>query len=167
MSAPLGGKFIAGKLKVSPQLYHKWMLPTGVAHDGRVNPPERVKQITQVTGDPQLVQWLCEQAGGYFVANAAPASLPAGLLPAENQTVREFGDLIAVVSVSAGDNCITAAEAADIRARWEQLKSVTEGFVRDCERGHFLNRQSPVAGAPAKSISVKVSPAAPRPSARL
>jgi hypothetical protein len=38
---------------------------------------------------------------------------------------------------SAHDNQITAAEAKAIRARWEELKSVTEEFVRECEEGNF------------------------------
>ena len=32
---------------------------------------------------------------------------------------------------------ITAAESKQIRARWEELKSVTEGFVACCEEGNF------------------------------
>ena len=30
-----------------------------------------------------------------------------------------------------------AKEAEQIRARWEELKSVTEGFVACCEEGNF------------------------------
>jgi hypothetical protein len=41
------------------------------------------------------------------------------------------------VAAAAADNQITAAEAEQIRARWEELKSVTERFVRCCEEGDF------------------------------
>jgi len=39
--------------------------------------------------------------------------------------------------VTAADNQITPKEAKQIRARWEELKSVTEGFVACCEEGNF------------------------------
>ena len=42
-----------------------------------------------------------------------------------------------MVANAAADNQITKAEAAEIRARWEELKSVTEGFVECCESGNF------------------------------
>ena len=63
----LGIKYLAAELKVSPKLFQKWTQPVGPAHDGRVNPAERVLQITQITGNPRLLEWLCEQAGGRFV----------------------------------------------------------------------------------------------------
>jgi hypothetical protein len=42
-----------------------------------------------------------------------------------------------VIAAAATDNTITQREAKDIRGRWEELKSVTEGFVRCCEAGNF------------------------------
>ena len=38
---------------------------------------------------------------------------------------------------AAADNLISKAEARRIRDRWEELKTVTEGFVRCCEEGNF------------------------------
>jgi hypothetical protein len=34
-------------------------------------------------------------------------------------------------------NDVSYAEAKQIRARWEELKTVTEGFVAGCEEGNF------------------------------
>jgi hypothetical protein len=51
--------------------------------------------------------------------------------------VEEFADMLAVIARAATDNTITKEEAGDIRGRWEELKSVTEGFVRCCEAGNF------------------------------
>ena len=51
--------------------------------------------------------------------------------------VQEFADLLSVVALAATDNHITPPEARTIRARWEELKSVTEGFVHCCENGNF------------------------------
>jgi hypothetical protein len=59
------------------------------------------------------------------------------LIPATNEIVQEFADLLAVIATAAADNQITTAEAKDIRGRWEELKSVTEGFVACCENGNF------------------------------
>ena len=70
---------------------------------------------------------------------------PHLLNPATNQIVREFADLLAVVARAAADNKITRPEAAQIRARWEELKSVTEGFVAGCEEGNFNALKSPAA----------------------
>ncbi len=62
---------------------------------------------------------------------------PGYLIPATNQILQEFAELLHVVANAAADNQITNAEATDIRARWEELKSVTEGFVECCESGNF------------------------------
>jgi hypothetical protein len=76
-------------------------------------------------------------------------ALPARrrLLHATNQIVQEFADLLQVIAAAAADNQITAAESKQIRARWEELKSVTEGFVACCEEGNFsqLKKQAGAA----------------------
>ena len=45
--------------------------------------------------------------------------------------------MLAEIAAAAADNHISSAEAKAIRARWEELKSVTECFVRCCEAGTF------------------------------
>jgi hypothetical protein len=60
------------------------------------------------------------------------------LIPATNEIVQEFADLLAVIATAAADNQITQKESKQIRARWEELKSVTETFVACCEEGNFL-----------------------------
>ena len=62
---------------------------------------------------------------------------PSYLIPATNEIVQEFADLLAVVAAAAADNQITQKESQQIRARWEELKSVTETFVACCEEGNF------------------------------
>ena len=64
-------------------------------------------------------------------------SHPDFLIPATNEIVQEFADLLAVVAQAAADNRISPAESRKIRARWEELKSVTETFVHCCEQGNF------------------------------
>ena len=51
--------------------------------------------------------------------------------------MQEFADLLAVIATAAADNHITQKEAQTIRARWEELKTVTETFVACCEEGNF------------------------------
>jgi hypothetical protein len=60
---------------------------------------------------------------------------PSYLIPATNQIVQEFADLLAVIATAAADSQISPKESEQIRARWEELKSVTEGFVACCEQG--------------------------------
>jgi hypothetical protein len=45
--------------------------------------------------------------------------------------------MLSVIANAAVDNDITESEAERIRSRWEDLKSVTESFVRGCEEGNF------------------------------
>jgi hypothetical protein len=54
-----------------------------------------------------------------------------------NSVVQEFADLLSVMAAASQDGQITSTEARSIRARWEQLKSVTEDFVHCCESGNF------------------------------
>jgi hypothetical protein len=84
------------------------------------------------------VQWLCQRAGGFFVKNPKTHHPhPDFLIPATNEIVQEFADLLAVVAAAASDNKITPDESRRIRARWEELKTVTETFVACCEEGNF------------------------------
>ena len=57
------------------------------------------------------------------------------MIPATNKIVQEFADLLGVISASVADGKVTNEEVERIRDRWEQLKSVTEGFVRAAEEG--------------------------------
>jgi len=45
--------------------------------------------------------------------------------------------MLATIAISSADSVITQDEAKKIRERWEELKSVTEGFVRASEEGAF------------------------------
>jgi len=131
-------KQIAADLGLSLSLIYKWAEPAEAAGSGVVNPLDRIEALVRSTNDCRILQWLCQRAGGFFIKN--PKALwphPLFLIPATNQIVQEFADLLAVVAKAADDNQITHAEATSIRARWEELKSATEGFVRCCEEGNF------------------------------
>jgi hypothetical protein len=135
-------KEISADLELSTSMVYKWAQPAANA-GGIENPLDRVEALIQSTGDERIVQWICQRAGGFFIRNPKNAPHPHYLIPATNQIVQEFADLLAVVATTAADNKITSVESEQIRARWEELKSVTEGFVAACESGNFdaLRRQ--------------------------
>ncbi|HTX65656.1 MAG TPA: phage regulatory CII family protein [Opitutaceae bacterium] len=129
-------KQIAAELGLSLSLIYKWAEPAADG-SGAASPLDRLGQLLQITGDRRLAQWVCERAGGFFIHNPRAQTHALHLIPATNSIVQEFADMLAVIAAAATDNTITAAEAKEIRRRWEELKSVTEEFVRCCEAGNF------------------------------
>jgi transposase len=131
-------KQVASDLGLSLSMIYKWAEPDDGTGSGATNPLDRAEALVKSTGDVRIVQWLCERSGGFFIKN--PKSnwgQPEFLIPATNQIVQEFADLLAVIATAANDNHVSPEEAKKIRQRWEELKSVTEGFVRCCEEGNF------------------------------
>jgi len=125
---------------LSLSMIYKCAEPAGVsAGSGSTNPLDRIDALLRCTSDRRLVQWICQRAGGFFILNPKTNKPhPSYLIPATNEIVQEFADLLAVIASAAADNQITTKESQDIRARWEELKSVTESFVACCEEGNFL-----------------------------
>jgi hypothetical protein len=127
---------VAQAAGVSESTVYKWAQPKE-AGSGVGNPLDRVEMLLQCTGDQRIARWICERAGGFFIQNPKNLPNPHYLIPATNQIVQEFADLLHVIAKAAHDNEVTTGEAKQIRARWEELKSVTEGFVTCCEKGNF------------------------------
>ena len=132
-------KQVSAELGLSLSMIYKWAEPGDpTAGSGSTNPLDRIDALIRCTNDRHLVQWICERAGGFFIQNPKTTHPhPAYLIPATNEIVQEFADLLAVVAAAAHDNQITQKEAKQIRGRWEELKSVTETFVACCEQGNF------------------------------
>jgi hypothetical protein len=131
-------KQIAADLGLSLSMIYKWAEEDEHDGSGVTNPLDRIEALMKSTNDRRLIQWICERGGGFFILNPKKNNPhPAFLIPATNEIVQEFADLLAVIAVAAGDNHISTKEAKDIRARWEELKSVTEEFVACCEEGNF------------------------------
>lgn len=130
-------KQIAAELGLSLSMIYKWAEPDDTG-SGAANPLDRIESLIRCTNDRRMVQWICQRAGGFFISNPKTNNPhPSFLIPATNEIVQEFADLLAVIATAAADNQITPKEAATIRERWEELKSVTEGFVACCEEGNF------------------------------
>lgn len=131
-------KQIAADMNLSLSLIYKWAEPPeDDSGSGASSPLDRVGQLIRITGDVRVAQWVCERAEGFYIRN--PHNLPPGqpLIPLTNDIVQEFADMLATIASSSADSVITKEEARNIRRRWEDLKSVTEGFVKAAETGHF------------------------------
>lgn len=133
-----GAKKVAADMGLSLSMIYKWTEPSSDMGSGAANPLDRLEALLRSTQDTRLVQWICQRAGGFFIKNPHLSQPhPYQLIPATNEIVQEFADLLAVIAQATLDNKITRPEAQDIRARWEELKSVTEGFVCCSEAGNF------------------------------
>jgi len=137
-------KEIAGDLGLSASMIYKWGEPN-TAGSGINNPLDRIEALLKSTGDHRLVQWICQRAGGFFILNPKDTPHPHHLIPATNQIVQDFADLLHAIASATADETILPPEARQIRARWEELKSVTEGFVAACEEGDFARLRNHAA----------------------
>lgn len=131
-------KQIAAEMGLSLSLIYKWAEPPeDDSGSGASSPLDRVGQLIRITGDARVAQWVCEQADGFYIRN--PHNLPptSNVIPATNGIVQEFADMLATIASASADNVISKDEAKTIRRRWEELKSVTEGFVKAAESGSY------------------------------
>jgi hypothetical protein len=142
-----GVKAVAGALKVSAALVYKWCEPPEGADDpdasGAKNPLDRVREMYEITKDIGLIRYLCNEAGGFFIANPRlplpGRSLDENIFAETRGMVREFSELLDTVTESLEKTPgIQLDEAADIRQKWEDLKACVEQFVRGCEAGFYL-----------------------------
>ena len=131
-------KQIAADMGLSLSLIYKWAEPpSDDAGSGANNPLDRIDQLLRISGDRRIAQWVCERAGSFFISNPNAKPHPHSLIPATNDIVQEFADMLQVIASAAADQQISKEEAKTIRQRWEELKSVTEGFVHAAEHGNF------------------------------
>jgi hypothetical protein len=131
-------KQISADMGLSLSLIYKWAEPPeDDSGSGASSPLDRVGQLIRITTDARIAQWVSEQADGFYIRN--PHNLPQtqALIPATNDIVQEFADMLATIAQASADNAISKEEAKTIRRRWEELKSVTEGFVRAAEGGDY------------------------------
>jgi hypothetical protein len=148
-------KDVAAQLGLSLSMIYKWAEPADItAGSGSPNPLDRIDTLMRCTNDRRIVQWICQRSGGFFILN--PKTIkphPSYLIPATNEIVQEFADLLAVVASAAADNQITQKESEQIRTRWEELKSVIESFVACCEEGNFAQlKEKQIAGSVTRGV---------------
>jgi hypothetical protein len=132
-------KAVAAELGVSLSLVYKWTEKPAGEGGGR-NPLDRVLQIMRLGGDSGIIEWLCQKQGGFFVKDPEVDGCRMDhVLPATQEIIGQFSDLLARISAAADDHSVSAAEADEIRRCWDRLKSSAEAFVRACEKGDFKN----------------------------
>ncbi len=133
-------KEIASGLGISLSLVYKWSQPLEEEGQGSGsrNPLDRTTELIRLTRDVRIIQWLCQQSGGFYVRNPKnPDERLRDVGPATNAIIQQFADLLESITTAASDRAINAGEAEGIRSRWDDLKTTTEGFVRACEQGNF------------------------------
>ena len=142
---PIGVKALAAKLRLSPAMVYKWCQESNREDpdaSGARNPLDRLAEIFQVTGSIDVVNWLCHEAGGFYVPHPEVdrKRLDTVLLQNTQQLVTEFSQLLLTVTRSIEDDgMISPREADQIRDSWECLKSTAESFVVACERGAYFS----------------------------
>ena len=145
----IGVKALAAKLRVSPALVYKWCQewdPNQPDASGARNPLDRLAEIVDATGDPNVVNWLCHTAGGFFTPNptGAVGDIGTKLVVSTQHLVREFSQLLLTVTKSIEDDGeIELDEAERIRNAWEVFKRTVEAFTVACERGKFQSGDRP------------------------
>src|SRR5689334_19340249 len=140
-----GVKAVAAALKVSPALVYKWCEPPAEEGDpdqsGAKNPLDRVRELYLQTKEKGLINWLCNEAGGFFVANPIKGqdrSLDESIFGETRAMVRDFSELLDTITASVEDDTsIDLNEADEIRQKWEDLKALVERFVIGCEKGFY------------------------------
>ncbi len=140
-----GVKAVAAALGVSAALVYKWCEPPAEEGDpdqsGTKNPLDRVREMYLLTKDIRLVRWLCNEAGGFFVANPVPElrkSMDESIFNETRSMVREFSELLDTVTASLeATPGIQISEADEIRQKWEDLKALVERFAIGCEKGYY------------------------------
>ena len=130
-------KQIAEGMGLSVSMVYKWA-EAPAEGSGAANPLDRMAGLVDATGDVRIVEWLCRRVDGFFIKNPKVGRMKSyAVVPATNRVVEEFAEMLSVIANAAVDNDISREDAARIRSRWEDLKSVTESFVRSCEEGNF------------------------------
>jgi len=143
----VGVKALAAELRLSPALIYKWCQewdPNDPDIGGARNPLDRLADVVRLTGDRDVVSWLCHEAGGFFVSNPSELAtdMSTELLVNTQRLVKEFSQLLLTVTKSIEDDGrIEPHEADRIRNAWELFKATVEAFTVACERGVYRTKQ--------------------------
>jgi hypothetical protein len=131
-------KAVAADLGVSLSLVYKWTEKPEDDGTGSRNPLDRVLQIIDLSGDTGIIDWLCRRQGGHFVRDPDLSGEQVDhVLPATQEIIGKFSNLLVRISEAANDHSVTKKEADEIRECWDELKSYAEAFVRACEKGAY------------------------------
>jgi len=132
-------KQLADRMCLAEATVYHWIQPAGEDGHGAPNPLDRIKKLLDsTTNDAAIAQWICGQAGGFFVENSkTKAGEPGRLFPKASKTMKNFSELLATLNEVIEDGKVTQKESDQLRREWDKMKSVMESFVVSCERGEF------------------------------
>lgn len=131
-------KEISAELGVSLSLLYKWAEePQSDGGSGATNPLDRTAQLIKLTGEQDILHWLCQQGHGYFIHEPKTSGHTEALTPAVNSLVKHFALLLGDIAHSSGDNLVTEEESERLRSAWDDLRTRTESFIRACEKGEY------------------------------
>ncbi len=142
-------KDLTGSQKLALITLNKWVHPDGEMSVGTLNALERVALLIDETGDERIPQWICDRANGVFVHHSlVSGDVLADLLPAEQQTVNGFKELLLAISKPMKNLNISPDESQNIRQRWEELKTAMDHFVVCCEKEDYAGYHVHISGMP-------------------
>ncbi|MDY7010217.1 MAG: phage regulatory CII family protein [Planctomycetota bacterium] len=141
----VGAKKVAGDMNISPSLVYKWCQPSAtgdstIEPSGARNPLDRLVALLESTNDTDVVQWLCEQAGGFFVHDpeVSDRRIDVEYIANTQRIIEDFSRLLRALSDAITDDGeVDENESQKIRTQWQRLKRYGEAFVCACERGMF------------------------------
>lgn len=144
----VGAKVVAREFGMSESLVYKWCQAKpdeeSYRQGGAINPLDRIQKLYELTRDLEMVSWVCQVADGYFVKNPSSkktAKNIGNVLTTMQGIIREFAETLDAISTSYdNDRKIGPKEAAKIRKEWEELKALTEAFVKECESGKYKGK---------------------------
>jgi hypothetical protein len=129
-------KQIASDLRVSLSLVYKWAEPPLIG-SGASNPLDRTEMLTRISGGVAPLEWLCARLNGTFVPGAPPEIPELHVYQSRPELMRELGRLLAELAEIATEGDIPKTKVKSLRKQWEQVKKVTEMFVKAAERGRL------------------------------
>ncbi|MCD4781565.1 MAG: hypothetical protein K8S27_13610 [Candidatus Omnitrophica bacterium] len=146
----VGIKKVAVELGLSTSLLYKWCQRSEDINEyqsasGAANPLDRLQKLYELTNDSDIINWLCQNADGFFVPNPTIDKKKRGLHVVENMQgmIREFSETLdTIIDCYNNGNRIDSDESKRIRAKWEELKQFGEFFVSACESGKFDKKPS-------------------------
>lgn len=131
-------KEISAELGVSLSLLYKWAEPgADDGGSGASNPLDRTAQLVRLTREDDILHWLCQQGGGFFVQDPEVTAHKEELTVTVNSLVKHFALLLGDIAHTSSDHRISADEADRLRSAWDDLRTKTESFIRACEKGDF------------------------------
>jgi len=136
----VGVKAVARSMNQSQSNVYRWFEERD-ENRSPGNPLSRCAAIIELTGDKDIIRYLCQASNGFFCENPAVGyHLPAVRAANETRLVGEFSHLLGGVAAALDPSVLqslvalmTNGEAGQLRQHWEAVKQAGEEFVCSVE----------------------------------